>query len=128
MSALSTSMLSPSPICRLRRATLPCCCGWRNSVTNLSNGDAIRTSETKRRWSRMTRIHWADLSPDTYESFVACLLNHLNPDYRRINGAGGDGGRDVQFELPDGLHVFDLKSFSGRMTPGRRKQAEQSLR
>jgi hypothetical protein len=74
----------------------------------------------------MTPINWA-MSPDVYEDMVACLLNHLNRETRRIDGAGGDGGRDVQFELPEGLHIFELKSFTGRLAKGRRGQVERSL-
>lgn len=49
----------------------------------------------------MTPINWA-MSPEVYEDMVSCLLSHLNRETRRIDGSGGDGGRDVQFELPDG--------------------------
>ena len=66
----------------------------------------------------MTPINWA-MSPEVYEDMVSCLLSHLNRETRRIDGSGGDGGRDVQFELPDGLHIFELKSFTDRMTQGR---------
>lgn len=74
----------------------------------------------------MTLINWA-MSPEVYEDMVSCLLSHLNRETRRIDGSGGDGGRDVQFELPDGLHIFELKSFTDRMTQGRRRQVERSL-
>lgn len=74
----------------------------------------------------MTPITWA-MPSGTYEDMVACLLNHLNPETRRIDGSGGDGGRDVQFELPDGLQIFELKSFTGRMGKTQRRQVERSL-
>jgi len=74
----------------------------------------------------MTPISWA-LPSGVYEDMVACLLNHLNRETRRIDGSGGDGGRDVQFKLPDGLHIFELKSFTGRMGRMQRRQVERSL-
>lgn len=74
----------------------------------------------------MTPIPWA-MPSGVYEDMVACLLNHLNRETRRIDGSGGDGGRDVQFELPDGLHIFELKSFTGRMGKTQRRQVERSL-
>lgn len=51
----------------------------------------------------------------------------MHSDVQRIDGAGGDGGRDAQFTSSDGLHVFEMKSFTGRMTDGRRAQVESSL-
>ena len=74
----------------------------------------------------MTPITWA-MPSGVYEDMVACLLNHLNRETRRIDGAGGDGGRDVQFELPEGLHIFELKSFTGRMGETQRRQVQRSL-
>ncbi len=74
----------------------------------------------------MTPISWA-LPAGVYEDMVACLLNHLNREARRIDGSGGDGGRDVQFELPQGLQIFELKSFTGRMGKVQRRQVERSL-
>lgn len=73
------------------------------------------------------RINWANLSPSTYEDMVAVLLNSLRPATQHIDGAGGDEGRDLQFEDDEGLHVFELKSFSGRMNSSRRRQVQRSL-
>jgi hypothetical protein len=58
---------------------------------------------------------------------VAVLLSHLHPESVRIDGSGGDGGRDVQITTDAGLQAFELKSFTGRMTSGRRQQVERSL-
>lgn len=75
----------------------------------------------------MTAIPWATTSPNVYEDMVACLLCHMNPETRRIDGSGGDGGRDCQWEKSTGLVAFELKSFSGRMILGRRRQVARSL-
>lgn len=75
----------------------------------------------------VTTVPWAATSPGVYEDMVACLLCHMSPETRRIDGSGGDGGRDCQFDTPAGLVAFELKSFSGRMTPGRRRQVGRSL-
>ena len=75
----------------------------------------------------MARIDWATISADLYEDMVAVLLSHLHPESVRIDGSGGDGGRDVQIETPEGLLAFELKSFSGRLTAARRRQVERSL-
>ena len=37
-----------------------------------------------------------DFEPQGYEDIVSVLLSRLHPDAQRIDGKGGDGGRDVQ--------------------------------
>ena len=52
-------------------------------------------------------------------------------DCQRIDGKGGDGGRDVQIVRGQDNQLtaaFELKSFTGRMTSGRRRQVEHSLK
>ena len=77
------------------------------------------------------QIRWNDFEPQRYEDMVSVLLSRLHPNAQRIDGKGGDGGRDVQIvDGQDGsiTYAFELKSFTGRMTTGRRKQVERSLR
>jgi hypothetical protein len=66
-----------------------------------------------------------------YEDLVAVLLSTLHPEAERLDGSGGDGGRDVQLRPNDGrLDLFELKSFTGRLSKerGRRRQVEDSLK
>ena len=77
------------------------------------------------------QIRWEDLERQRYEDMVSVLLNRLHPEAQRIDGKGGDGGRDVQ--IVHGQHdqiidAFELKSFTGRVTPSRRTQTSRSLR
>ncbi len=51
------------------------------------------------------RVHWESLSRETYEDMVAVLISRLHPDAQRIDGSGGDGGRDVQIPADDGLVI-----------------------
>ena len=77
------------------------------------------------------QIQWNGFEPQGYEDMVSVLLSRLHPDAQRIDGRGGDGGRDVQIvDGQDGpiTYAFELKSFTGRMTTGRRKQVERSLK
>jgi len=45
----------------------------------------------------------------------------------RVDGSGGDGGRDCYFSDDDGTDAYELKSFTGRMTQSRRRQVKRSL-
>jgi hypothetical protein len=76
----------------------------------------------------MAQVDWDRISEAQYEQTVSILLSRMHPTSRRIDGSGGDGGRDVQFEAADGLHVFQLKSFTGRLDKRRRKQIVDSLK
>lgn len=76
------------------------------------------------------RVRWDNFEPQGYEDMVSVLLSRLYPDAQRIDGRGGDGGRDVKIVSPLDGHVideFELKSFTGRMNSTRRRQVERSL-
>ncbi|MGQ4712769.1 tetratricopeptide repeat protein [Streptomyces anulatus] len=52
----------------------------------------------------------------------------MHPGLRYVDGAGGDRGVDAVLVLPDGQqHVFQIKSFTRRLNPGRRRQIRDSL-
>ena len=75
-------------------------------------------------------IRWEELWERKYEDTVSVLLSRLHPDSQRIDGKGGDGGRDVQIVRGgDGTitDAFELKSFTGRMNSVRRNQVKRSL-
>src|ERR1035441_7129908 len=72
-------------------------------------------------------VDWGRRDPHTYEMMMAVLLSYLHPTAHRTDGAGGDGGRDVSFPGPQGLEIFELKSFTGRMNPTRWGQVKSSL-
>ncbi|WP_027346379.1 hypothetical protein [Hamadaea tsunoensis] len=76
------------------------------------------------------RVDWTDprLSAGLYEDMIAVLISRIHPSARRVDGSGGDGGRDVQVTLASGLEIFELKSFTGRVDGGRRTQVRNSLR
>ena len=75
-------------------------------------------------------IQWEGVSPQEYEHMVSVLLSRLHPNAQRVDGKGGDGGRDVQIVHGQDSQIiaaFELKSFTGRMTPGRKQQVTRSL-
>ena len=76
-------------------------------------------------------VDWNKMEPQKYEDMISVLLIRLYPDAQRIDGRGGDGGRDVQIvDGQDGsiAYAFELKSFTDGMTTGRRRQVERSLK
>lgn len=73
------------------------------------------------------RITWESLDSGLYEDMVSALLSILHPSSVRTDGSGGDGGRDVHFQTNAGLEIFELKSFTGRMSNSRRQQVKRSL-
>lgn len=76
------------------------------------------------------RVDWADprISSKVYEDMVAVLISRLHPQAKRVDGSGGDGGRDVLLPLPTGLEIFELKSFTGRVGRKQREQIKNSLK
>jgi hypothetical protein len=74
------------------------------------------------------QVEWDRLDPRQFEDMVSLLLAVLHPTSVRTDGAGGDGGRDVHVEGDGGDEVFELKSFTGRLTGSRRRQVKQSFR
>lgn len=74
-----------------------------------------------------SRVRWEDLDATTYENLCAVLISRLHADVRRIDGSGGDGGRDVQVPTANGSIIYEMKSFTGRISAGRRRQVEKSL-
>ena len=76
-------------------------------------------------------VDWNKMEPQKYEDMISVLLSRLYPDAQRIDGRGGDGGRDVQIvDGQDGslAYAFELKSFTDRMIPVRRRQVKDSLK
>ena len=79
------------------------------------------------RLSFMTELNWSQIPPSTYERMNAVLISTLNPDAERIDGAGGDEGRDVQLRRAGHLDLWELKSHNGRVGRTQRRQIERSL-
>lgn len=68
-------------------------------------------------------IDWAEVGAGgRFEKIVGVLLSTLHPGSRRIDGAGGDGGRDHQFHIGGSLLIWQSKYFTGRLSTGNRKR------
>lgn len=76
-------------------------------------------------------IDWVKVGfGERFEKIVSVLLSSINPQSDRVDGAGGDGGRDHQFRDEDGrLHVWQSKYFLRRLAEAadRKKQITDSL-
>jgi Phage integrase family len=74
----------------------------------------------------MPRVDFSRLSSKQYEDMISVLLSRIRQT-RRVDGSGGDGGRDCYFSDENGTDVYELKSFLGRMNDVRRQQVTRSL-
>jgi hypothetical protein len=72
-------------------------------------------------------IRWQDLDPATVERAVKLLIRELHPTAQGIDGSGGDDGRDITWDSPEGLVIFEVKSYSQRLTNGRKRDIRKSL-
>jgi hypothetical protein len=72
-------------------------------------------------------ISWIDKDPITVERAIKSLIRRMYPDARAIDGSGGDGGRDLVRSTPAGLVVFEIKSYSRRLTDGQKRKIRASL-
>ena len=104
-----------APGARQLRARIPLTEGRRISrMAHLWHGGAV------------PQVDFTRLSPAQFEDMVSVLLSRLT-QARRVDGRGGDGGRDCYFSDEQGTDVYELKSFTGRMGQAQRRQVERSL-
>ena len=66
-------------------------------------------------------------SPGRYEMLVANLLGQMHDGVQRIDGTGGDEGRDVIYKKGDRSDIYQLKSHTGRLTQGRRRNIKADI-
>ncbi|ARE79435.1 hypothetical protein B6R96_36010 (plasmid) [Streptomyces sp. Sge12] len=78
----------------------------------------------------MVGVPWDELAknPNASEALITMLLLRLRPRAQEVDGTGGDGGRDLlEYSAANELINYEVKSFTGRMTPTRRRQVRRSL-
>ncbi len=75
----------------------------------------------------MPEINWAELDEGRYEKMIAVLLNTIHPGSERIDGRGGDRGRDVQLRSAEGVRLFQQRYVLGRVDSSRRRHIKESL-
>jgi hypothetical protein len=72
-------------------------------------------------------IRWEGLDPARVERAIKMLVRRLHPTAQGIDGTGGDGGRDVRWDSPEGLVIFEIKSYSARLTNSQKRKIKASL-
>lgn len=76
----------------------------------------------------MSFIRWQDLDPNKVERAIKSLILEMHDGARPIDGSGGDGGRDLRWDSPDGLVIFEIKSYVDRLGTPQRRNIKDSLR
>ena len=71
-------------------------------------------------------LDWADLDPARLER-VAKILVHRACGATGIDGSGGDRAQDLRHHGPDGLTIYEVKSFTKRLTSSHKRQIVRSL-
>ncbi len=71
-------------------------------------------------------LDWDDLDPGRVER-VAQMLVRDAFGATSIDGAGGDEAQDLRWESPDGLVIFEVKSFRKRLAGSQKAQVKRSL-
>lgn len=63
---------------------------------------------------------------DPIERFVSACLHRRYGDTRRVQPAQGDGGIDIERDVPEGLVVWQVKRFTTPLSTGQRRQVAAS--
>lgn len=71
-------------------------------------------------------LDWDELDPARVER-VAQMLVRDAFGATSIDGAGGDEAQDLRWDSPDGLVVFEVKSFKKRLATSHKSQVRRSL-
>ncbi|MDG4788998.1 hypothetical protein O7626_24220 [Micromonospora sp. WMMD1102] len=72
-------------------------------------------------------IRWQD-HRDRVERAVKLLIRDLHPTAQGIDGSGGDDGRDIRWDSPDGLVIFEVKSYTDRLGASQKRGIRNSLK
>jgi hypothetical protein len=71
-------------------------------------------------------LDWAEFDADKVER-IAQLLVREACGATSIDGSGGDLAQDLRHDGPDGLTIFEVKSFTKRLTGSQKRQIVGSL-
>jgi hypothetical protein len=56
------------------------------------------------------------------------LIRELHSTAQGIDGSGGDDGRDIRWDSPDGLVIFEVKSYTERLGNPQKRGIKHSLK
>lgn len=76
----------------------------------------------------LTMVRWEEFedNPAGFEKLASVLILRVFPGTERIDGKGGDGGRDAQRRGPNGITFFEFKKFT-KVNSSQRRQIKKSL-
>ena len=71
-------------------------------------------------------LNWDDLDPAAVERVAQMLIRDVF-GATSIDGSGGDEAQDLRWDGPDGLVIFEVKSFAKRLASSQKSQIKRSL-
>jgi len=72
-------------------------------------------------------VEWSGIDRERFERAVQMLVRDVF-GATSIDGAGGDLAQDLRWDSPDGLVIFEIKSFDKRLASSQKKQIQRSLK
>lgn len=70
-------------------------------------------------------VDWRSVgSGERFEKIISTLLSTLHKDSERIDGRGGDGGRDHQLRVGDALHIWQSKYYLNRLSESKTRKGK----
>lgn len=72
-------------------------------------------------------VDWSGIDRERFERAVQMLVRDVF-GATSIDGAGGDLAQDLRWDSPEGLVIFEIKSFDKRLASSQKKQIQRSLK
>ncbi len=74
----------------------------------------------------MSRVEWTRRTADEIETVIGIMLCRANPASIRVRPSRGDKGVDVYVPSGEGWTVYQVKSFTGSLSPSQKRQIRKA--
>lgn len=98
----------------------------RSEDSGVPGAPRVVTRHVVSRCEDVAVLDWNELDPLRFERVVQMLVERAF-GATSIDGSGGDLAQDLRWDSPDGLVIFEVKSFKGTLTANQKKKVRASL-